>query len=83
MQLKLVPLLPTNVVQAKAEDYFPESTRATTNTWPYYRYRETAGKLDLVELYSSGSVVYHSFMNAAMIQSSRSKKIKNRNHKQK
>ena len=47
-QLKLVPLLPTNVVQAKAEEYIPESTRATTNTWPYYRYRETAGKLDLV-----------------------------------
>ena len=47
-QLKLVPLLPTNVVQAKAEEYFPESTRDTTNNWPYYRYRETAGKLDLV-----------------------------------
>ena len=48
MRLKLVPLLPTNVVQAKAEEYFPESTCATTNTWPYYRYRETAGKLNLV-----------------------------------
>ena len=22
--------------------------RATKNTWPYYRYRETAGKLNLV-----------------------------------
>ena len=48
MRLKLVPLLPTNVVQAKAEDYFPESTRATKDTWPYYRYRETAGKLKRV-----------------------------------
>ena len=47
-RLELVPLLPTNLVQAKADEYFPESTRATTNTWPYYRYRETAGKLDLV-----------------------------------
>ena len=24
------------------------SARSTKNTWPYYRYRETAGKLDLV-----------------------------------
>ena len=38
----------TPAVQAKAEEYFPESTRATTNTWPYHRYRETAGKLKLV-----------------------------------
>ena len=48
MRLELVPLLPTNLVQAKAEEYFPESTRATRNTWPCYRYQETAGKLNLV-----------------------------------
>ena len=47
--LKLVPLLSTNLVQAKVEEYFPESTCATKNTWPYYRYRETAAKLELVD----------------------------------
>ena len=36
------------LVQAKAEEYFPKSTRTTTNTWPYRHYRETAGKLKLV-----------------------------------
>ena len=56
MRLKLVPLLPTKLVQAKAEEYFPESTRATTNTWPYYRYRETAGKLKRV----APSILHHS-----------------------
>ena len=34
--------------------------RATKNTWPYYRYRETAGKLDLVSVSStSRRLIFH------------------------
>ena len=56
-----MPPLPTNLIQAKAEEYFPESTRATTDTMAYQRCQETTPKLCLVQSSTSSSFLLFIF----------------------